>query len=658
MKNSFISLKPNWPEGFKNITPTKHDLLGGRVAIYADSFEDAISLLVNFTERVQGIVITRTERFSFTLKGSALWHMGVPEFMIADLAGIAASYLDMFAYGQSALNENEQLKLEFELSKKNQAELTKNYNENIQRLVNKVEQLHEKTEKSRQAEKAMAESKENLTVTLRSIGDGVITTDLDGKIVLINKVTEKLTGWTQQEAAGKPIQKVFNIVNEKTGEVCENPAKKVLDTGQIIELANHTTLIAKDGTQYLIEDSGAPIFNKENEVIGTVLVFRDVTEERKTKDELMKVQKLESVGVLAGGIAHDFNNILTAILGNIELAEIYTEETSKAYRLLGAAKKASIRAKDLTQQLLTFAKGGVPVKKTASISQIITDSANFVLHGSTAICDYQIPENLWQVEIDTGQISQVIQNIIINARDAMPDGGIIEVKCKNVPDISKENLLLPGKTYIKITFEDPGAGIPTKYIDKIFDPYFSTKHMGSGLGLSICHSVISKHDGNISVESKANKGTKFTIYLPASQEIASQVPTKSQLVEAEHKATIMIMDDEVMILDMTKQMLSRFGHEVILAANGHEAIKTYSEYCKNDCPIDLIIMDLTIPGGMGGKDAVQEILKINPDAKVIVASGYANDPVMAHCLKYGFKASIIKPFQLADLNKVINEVLG
>jgi len=500
--------------------------------------------------------------------------------------------------------------------------------------------------------------REQLAITIRSIGDGVITTDLNGNIILINTITEQLTGWTQQEAVGKPIHEVFNIINEKTGQPCKNPVEKVIATGEIVTLANHTALIAKDGSQCPIEDSGAPIFNEDSKIIGTVLVYRDVTTERRAKNELMKVKKLESVGVLAGGIAHDFNNILAAILGNIELAEIYTESTSQAYPLLGEVKKASIRAKVLTQQLLTFAKGGDPVKQTASIGKIITDSANFVLHGSSVVCDYNIPENLWQVEVDTGQISQVIQNIIINARHAMPEGGVIEVSCQNITDSHKEAMQLLAEKYIKITITDFGSGIPSKYLGKIFDPYFSTKQEGSGLGLSICLSIITKHDGNISVQSEANMGTTFTIYLPASASPTQNIaPIQPDLGEAENKATIIVMDDDSMVRDMTKQMLTRYGYEILLAENGHEAIEIYNKYFKENRCIDIIIMELTIPGGMGGKDAVQEILRINPEAKVVVASGYSNDPVMAHCQKYGFKASIAKPFQLAELNKLITEIM-
>ncbi len=522
----------------------------------------------------------------------------------------------------------------------------------------KTNNLKQEIATRKSIEKELFVQKESLFVTLRSIGDGVITTDLDGKIILINKITEQLTGWSQREATGRQIHEVFNIINEQTGKPCENLVEKVLAADQIAGLAEHTVLIAKGGTQYMIEDSIAPIFNNESEIIGTVLVYRDVTEEKRTAEELVKIKKLESVAVLAGGIAHDFNNILAAILGNIELAAIYTDSTNKAYPLLETAMKASIRAKDLTRQLLTFAKGGDPVKQTSAIDKIITDSADFVLHGSPVVCDYNIQDDLWQVDVDAGQISQVIQNIVINARHAMPDGGVIEVSCQNIADSTRESLPLPAGKYVKIIVTDSGSGIPEKHLDKIFDPYFSTKQEGSGLGLAICHSIIIKHNGGISVQSEVNKGTTFTIYLPASAEVFKGIATSSAqgIIETANKTTIMVMDDDSMIRSIFKQMLERFGHEVLLVENGHEAIELYNEYYKSNRSIDIIIMDLTIPGGMGGKDAVQEILRINPEAKVVVSSGYSNDPVIAHYKEHGFKAFIVKPFKFAELNKLINEI--
>ncbi|MBW1791805.1 MAG: PAS domain S-box protein, partial [Deltaproteobacteria bacterium] len=348
----------------------------------------------------------------------------------------------------------------------------------------------------KQAEMQLAAEKERLAVTLRSIGDGVITTDISGNIVLLNKVAEKLTGWSNEEAAGRPLEKVFHIINEQTREVCENPVSKVISSGQIVALANHTALIAKDGSERSIADSGAPILDDQSKIVGVVLVFRDVTDQIKTEKELLKVKKLESIGVLAGGIAHDFNNILAAILGNLNLASLDSNLLPGTKKLLSEAERAALRAKGLTQQLLTFAKGGEPVKETASLESVIKDSANFVLHGDTVACRYDIPENLWLVDIDKGQMSQVIQNIVLNGSHAMPDGGTIHVTCENIDPLQAEDVFLPrDKKFVRVAISDSGIGIPANVVDKIFDPYFSTKQEGSGLGLAISHSIITKHNG-------------------------------------------------------------------------------------------------------------------------------------------------------------------
>ncbi|MBI5556309.1 MAG: PAS domain S-box protein [Deltaproteobacteria bacterium] len=508
------------------------------------------------------------------------------------------------------------------------------------------------------AEEALAAEKERLAVTLRSIGDGVITTDIEGRIVLLNTVAEKLTGWSQKEAMGRPLAEVFNIINEQTRRPCENPVEKVLVSGQIIGLANHTALIARDGSERKIADSGAPIRDRESRIVGVVLVFRDVTEKCRMEEELLKIKKLESVGVLAGGIAHDFNNILAAILGNINLALLDSKLEDGTKKLLTEAEKASLRAKDLTRQLLTFSKGGEPVKETASIAEIIRDSAEFVLHGGNVACRYAVPDDLWLVDIDKGQMSQVIQNIIINAKHAMPSGGIIQVSCENIASSLNTDVSLPGKgNFIKITIQDSGIGIPDSIIDKIFDPYFSTKQEGSGLGLAITHSIIIKHNGHLSVQSKPGEGTAFFIYLPVSTGEQSKEEGKEAVTAGTRKAKIMIMDDEAMVRDVTRAMLLSLGHEVILARHGEEAIDLFKKHHEAGEPIDIVIMDLTIPGGMGGRDAVAGILAVNTEAMVIVSSGYSNDPVMAHCQDYGFVAAIVKPFQIQDIMKVLNQLL-
>ncbi len=515
-------------------------------------------------------------------------------------------------------------------------------------------------EERKRAEAELAEEKERLRVTLVSIGDGVIVTDTEGRIVMLNRVAEKLTGWNNQEATGKPLREVFNIIDEDSREACESPVQEVLKSGKIVGLANHALLVSRDGSERSIADSGAPIFDRENKTIGVILVFRDVTEKKRTAAELEKIKKLEAVGVLAGGIAHDFNNILTAILGNINLAKMRLDANDKTRSLLESAEKASIRAKDLTQQLLTFSKGGEPVKKTTSIEKIITESAAFILRGSSIATKFDIPADLWLVDIDTGQMSRVIQNIVLNARQAMVDGGKIQITCENIPDIAGESgLKLDGKKFIKITIRDEGSGIPEKILDKIFDPYFSTKSDGSGLGLAITHSIVRKHGGNILVQSRLGKGTTFIIYLPASGQPAKPIireNRKSLLNDS--RARFLVMDDDEMIRELAREMLEQMGHEVLTATNGDEALLLYKHHHLSGSEIDVVIMDLTIPGGMGGKEAVGKLLEIDPNAKILVASGYSNDPVMANCREYGFQGAVTKPFKFSELQKVVNRVLA
>ena len=507
------------------------------------------------------------------------------------------------------------------------------------------------------AEKSLAEEKERLAVTLKSIGDGVITTDISGNIVLLNKVAENLTGWTNNEAVGKPSDEVFHIINEQSGEICDNPVTKVISSGKTIGLAENTVLVARDGSERRIADSGAPILDAKSKIIGVVLVFRDVTDKQRLEQDALKVRKLESVGVLAGGIAHDFNNILSAILGNLNLALDYTSPHEPAYTLLVEAEKASLRAKDLTQQLLTFSRGGEPVRKTTSIAEIIIDSSTFVLRGSNVRCDTWFAPDLHPADVDSGQISQVIQNIIINASHAMPQGGTIDIRGENVAEGLKSPLLSDEEDYIVVRVRDHGTGIPSNIISNIFDPYFSTKQTGSGLGLAICHSIIVRHDGFITVESEPGEGTVFSIYLVASKgEIAEDLGGASNPVKQVH-GKIMVMDDDEMVQNITKAILGHFGYAHQFVADGEEAVTLYGRDFSVGNQADLIIMDLTIPGGMGGEDAVKEILAINPAAKVLVSSGYSNDPIMANYEKYGFCGAIVKPYLMKELNESIQEVL-
>ncbi len=377
--------------------------------------------------------------------------------------------------------------------------------------------------------------------------------------------------------------------------------------------------------------------------------------------ELLKTRNLESLGFLAGGIAHDFNNILAAIMGNIGLCMIKLKPSDEIYPLLASVEKAAFRAKSLTQQLLTFAKGGDPVKRIASIAEVITTSADFVLRGSNVACQYTFPADLWSVEIDPGQMSQVIQNIVINAMQAMPGGGRIDIHCRNVVNADGSDKGLPPSDCVMITIHDSGPGIPEEVTAKIFDPYFTTKAAGSGLGLAICHSIVNKHDGRIMVESKPGEGATFIIYLPAALAKAREVrkaETDPILILPKRQGRIMIMDDDDQVREMAAKMLTLFGYEVVQAKDGNEALALYQEKRQVGTPVDLVIMDLTIPGGMGGKEAIAKLLALDPQAKAIVSSGYANDPVMANYLDYGFLAVIHKPFQVRELDDMIVSALA
>ena len=526
------------------------------------------------------------------------------------------------------------------------------------RLVGIVENFLEITQR-KQAQEALAAEKERLAVTLRSIGDGVITTDTRGNIVLLNKVAEQLTGWSQTEAVDKPLAEVFQIIDATSRTPVDNPAVKVLAEGTIIELANHIVLIARDGTEKKIADSAAPIHDKESQTIGVVVVFRDVTARLKMEEELLKAKKLESVGVLAGGIAHDFNNILVAILGNIGLArEIMTNAPEESLFLLEEAEKASWRAKNLTQQLLTFSKGGAPIIETASVTEIIKESADFVLHGGKVSCRYHFPADLWLAAIDKGQMSQVIQNLILNARQAMPKGGFIDISCENIQPTTPNDTPLPAGEYVRIMIKDAGSGMSPEILARIFDPYFSTREKGSGLGLAITHSIIEKHHGHISVSSTPGVGTTFTITLPANPDGEIIPPAAPSSAAIMGHGRILIMDDEVIVRNIVSKMLVRLGYEVTIAKDGQEAIDLFSQAAAANRSFDATIMDLTVPGGMGGQEAGKEILNLAPDARLIVSSGYSNDPVMANYREYGFRGAIQKPYRTEELGEVLKKILA
>ncbi|HHI03268.1 MAG TPA: response regulator [candidate division Zixibacteria bacterium] len=388
----------------------------------------------------------------------------------------------------------------------------------------------------------------------------------------------------------------------------------------------------------------------------TCAINRDITDKRLLEEELNKAGRLESIGILAGGIAHDFNNILTAILGNISLAKMYAVPESEIDARLIEAEKASERAQDLTRQLLTFSKGGAPVKKTISIRNVIKESAGFALHGSNVKAAYDIPDDLPPVNADTGQISQVINNLIINANQAMPDGGTINISAKNV-DIGQSDLLsLKEGQYVRIIISDEGTGIPEEHINRIFDPYFTTKQKGSGLGLATTYSIIKNHDGHIDVKSNQGEGTTFTIHLPVSDR-TEEIKIEEDDIRLAGGGKILVMDDEDAIRMVTGIALTKAGCKVDFAVNGEEAVEKYKQAMHDGQPFDLIFMDLTIPGGIGGQEALEKIKEIDPNVRAIASSGYSSNPIMSDHDKYGFSGVIAKPYKAEDIIQIVSYVL-
>jgi CheY-like chemotaxis protein len=374
------------------------------------------------------------------------------------------------------------------------------------------------------------------------------------------------------------------------------------------------------------------------------------------EENLLRSQKLESVGILAGGLAHDFNNLLTVILGNISLAKLDTGPADGVYARLEEAEKAGSRAQQITQQLLTFSRGGAPLKKPLSVKRLIEESTGFVLRGSKSRCACTLPSDLWPVEADEGQLGQAIHNLIMNADQAMPDGGTVTVTGENVTVADGNSMGLKAGPYVKITVSDLGTGIPAEYVQKIFDPYFTTKRKGAGLGLATCYSIIKRHDGHITVDSVLGSGTTILVYLPATDR-AVPGETEEDRRPIRGSGRVLIMDDEEMVREVASRILNTMGFDVECSSDGSEAIALYVQAKKNGKPFGAVIMDLTVPGGMGGKEAIKRLREIDPQVKAIVSSGYSNDPIMANFTEFGFSGVVAKPYSIRTLGEMVKKVL-
>jgi PAS domain S-box-containing protein len=512
------------------------------------------------------------------------------------------------------------------------------------------------TERKR-AEEKLRQSEEFIRSILDTVDEGFIVIDRDFRIMTANRAYCSFVGEICDSVIGRHC---YEISHQKLtpcyemGEECA--VRHVFDTGE-----PHTALHRhpdSKGSILYVETKAFPIKDSTGAVTSVIQTVNNISEKHLLEEERLKTQKLEAIGTLAGGIAHDFNNLLQGVFGYISMARIMYDQKQKSLDMLEQAEKALHMSVNLTSQLLTFSKGGKPLKKRIALRPVIENSVKFALSGSRVDYRIKIDQELWIVEADEGQIGQVIQNLVLNAEQAMPMGGTITITSENVsfPQKGLSTLLQHGN-YVVISIQDRGIGIPEQYLPKIFDPYFTTKDKGSGLGLATSYSIIKNHGGLIDAKSRLGEGATFIVYLPAVEAVEKVVATVSEDARALRKGRILLMDDEDIVRDIAGVMIRSLGHEVELAVDGKEAIEKYQESMRSDRQFDIVIMDLTVRGGMGGEEAIKELLRIDPDIKAIVSSGYTDSSAIAEYKTIGFKACLAKPYNIDLLNGTLNSLL-
>lgn len=496
---------------------------------------------------------------------------------------------------------------------------------------------------------------ENIRNIINNFHEGLIFADREGKVQFINQIGEKITGWTENFAKGKAVGDVFRIYNEKTNLQYNNLTEDVVNAPNPYEISNALILRSRNHIEKDVTCRFSLLHDASSIVIGFFIYFSDITEKKKFEREFQNALRLNSLGKLSSGIAHDFNNVLTTILGNISLAKLDISEEEEIFSLLTEAELGIEKARIMTQQLLSFSNNGVSAKERIDIAQILHEFVSFTLSGSNVTCEYAIAEDLRDIEADKTQINQIIHNIVINAVQAMPIGGTINIEAVNA-DISLDNALnLPGGHFIRILIQDHGIGIDPVELPHIFDPFYQSNLTGKGMGLTVVHDIIIQHGGFISIDSELDVGTSVIFYLPA-VESKTVIPPKEHASSSPHTGKVLIMDDEDVIRRVLGKMLKQLGYHASAVANGDDAIQLYQENMVKGTPFSAVILDLTIRGGMGGEETVKRLLQIDPKLKAVASSGYSTDKIMTNFNEYGFSGTLIKPYKVKELEDTLADL--
>jgi len=495
---------------------------------------------------------------------------------------------------------------------------------------------------------------ESLRIVFDTVADGIFVTDAMGGIREVNRAASRMLGVAER---GEVIGcNALDFVSRGTRKKAVEDFERVLRDGSVFRAEHVCKPIS--GAVFPVEISGSVMTDGEGRPTGVIGVMKDITDRKKLEEERQKAAKLESVGILAGGIAHDFNNLLTVVLSNISVAVRNLDDPEAVETRLVGAHEALLRARQLTTQLLTFARGGAPVKKPTAVRRMVVEALELVQRDSRISTRLLLPDGLWTAECDPGQVGQVLRNLLINAYQAMPAGGEIVVEARNEkigPDQARRTK--PGR-FVAVTVGDGGPGIPEDILARVFDPYFTTKPSGSGLGLATSYSIMEKHGGAVWLESPSGGGARAHILLPADPDIILSSPTTNELPVVTGSGRILVMDDDPAVAEAICSMLADLDYDSEVASHGEEAVSSFRREMERGDPFDAVLMDLTVATGMGGAEAMARLQEIDPEVCAIVASGYSSDPVMAAPDAYGFKAVLAKPFSVAELGAALAEVLG